>query len=225
MQSKHIQALERKYMGKNFGEVGEGKEDENKSEETKTNESYSTGFRQGDRLREAVYINLGLLALKKCVEALNSSNETAYVPYADSKLTMLLSSGLGGDSKTAVIVCASSDHEHCLETTNALRFGERCSNVETNAKDGTNMLTEMIKKIDLKIVSCEKNIKQKERWEVQEISRKDERVEEGTMESEGFGGVEIKKVTVLVGAEEDRKLLNELLTQRAEVSERSERKL
>lgn len=34
---------------------------------------------------------LGLLALKKCIEALN--NQAAYTPYQDSKLTMLLSSG------------------------------------------------------------------------------------------------------------------------------------
>jgi kinesin family protein 5 len=56
-------------------------------------EDTSTGFEMGDRMREAVYINLGLLALKKCIEALN--NRALYTPYQDSKLTMLLSSGLG----------------------------------------------------------------------------------------------------------------------------------
>ena len=35
-------------------------------------EAFSVGFEMGDRMREAVYINLGLLALKKCIEALNN---------------------------------------------------------------------------------------------------------------------------------------------------------
>ena len=47
-----------------------------------------------DRLREAVYINQGLLALKECIRALNEGAD--YVPYQNSKLTMLLSSALGG---------------------------------------------------------------------------------------------------------------------------------
>jgi hypothetical protein len=39
----------------------------------------TNGFVLGDQMREAVYINLGLLALKKCIEALNSKSE--HVPY------------------------------------------------------------------------------------------------------------------------------------------------
>jgi hypothetical protein len=41
--------------------------------------SATAGFVLGARMREAVYINLGLLALKKCIEALN--NKCDYVPY------------------------------------------------------------------------------------------------------------------------------------------------
>jgi hypothetical protein len=37
----------------------------------------------------------------------SSPVQAAYVPYQDSKLTMLLSSGLGGNSKTAVLVACS----------------------------------------------------------------------------------------------------------------------
>ena len=64
-------------------------------------EAFSLGFQLGEHMREAVYINLGLLALKKCIEALN--NDQPYVPYQDSKLTMLLSSGLG-DTPALVLV-------------------------------------------------------------------------------------------------------------------------
>jgi kinesin family protein 5 len=70
-----------------------------------TEGEFSIGFELGDRMREAVNINLGLLALKKCIECLN--NGSSYIPFQDSKLTMLLSEGLGGNSKTSVIVCGS----------------------------------------------------------------------------------------------------------------------
>ena len=49
-----------------------------------------------------LYINLGLMALKSCVEALVSKSK--YIPYSDSKLTMMLSTALGGNSKTYVII-------------------------------------------------------------------------------------------------------------------------
>ena len=51
-------------------------------------QQFSLGFELGERMRETVHINLGLLALKKCVEALN--NRAAYVPFMDSKLTMVI---------------------------------------------------------------------------------------------------------------------------------------
>ena len=59
----------------------------------------------GDQMREAIHINLGLLSLKQCVDAINKGNP--YVPFQNSKLTMLLSPALGGDSKASVVVCGS----------------------------------------------------------------------------------------------------------------------
>lgn len=51
-------------------------------------ELFSTGFEMAERMREAVYINLGLLALKKCIEALNTNS--SYVPYQVSCDTCIL---------------------------------------------------------------------------------------------------------------------------------------
>merc|ERR1719247_3565416 len=78
----------------------------------------------GEQMQEAIYINQGLFALGKCVDALNES--AAFIPYQNSKLTMLLSEALGGDSKTTVLVCAGLEDAHGLETLQAMRFGERC---------------------------------------------------------------------------------------------------
>jgi kinesin family protein 5 len=128
-----------------------------------TQAEHSVGFQMGDRMREAVYINLGLLALKKCIEALN--NEASYVPYSDSKLTMLLSTGLGGDSKTSVVVCGNMDTLHAGETMASMRFGERCASVEVEARNNATMLAGVLSDIDRQIGELEEAIRSKERWE------------------------------------------------------------
>ena len=74
------------------------------------------------RVQEAVFINLGLLALKQVVEALRKKARNP--PYSDSKLTMMLSSGLGGDSKTSVIVCGAQEQKHTEMTVAAMKFGK-----------------------------------------------------------------------------------------------------
>ena len=173
--------------------------------------SNTTGYQLGERMREAVYINLGLLALKKCIEALNL--KASYVPFQDSKLTMLLSDGLGGDSKTTIIICGSCDSKNSSETMAALRFGERCALIENEARNQANMIAGLLANLDNEIAELEATIRSKERWEVIDEERKDNLAEEGTIEATQ-GGKEIKKVTVLVGAEKERKQLEKLLLDR-----------
>lgn len=148
----------------------------------------------------------------QCIEALN--NGSSYVPYQDSKLTMLLSDGLGGDSKTSVIVCASMDSSHASETMASMRFGERCALIETEARNNATMLAAVLADLDRRIKALEDTIVTKERWEIKEEKRTDELAEEGTLEAM-TGGVEIKKVAVLVGAEAERRELEDLLKQRS----------
>jgi kinesin family member 5 len=184
------------------------------SDEDPSTVTFSTGFELGDRMRETVYINLGLLALKKCIEALN--NRQPYVPYQDSKLTMLLSAGLG-NGKTSVIICSSSDCHHINETIATLRFGEKCSQIEMAIRNNVTVLESMLLNIDTEIKELEQLIIKKERWEVVEEKRHDELAEEGTVEA-GQGGIEKRYVTVLCGAEEERNRLDELIRQRAELT-------
>ena len=170
---------------------------------------YSTGFVKSDRMREAVNINLGLMSLKSCIEALTHKRQ--HIPYANSKLTMLLSSGLGGDSKTAVIVCAAQEDEHSSETINAFKFGQTCRQVSNNVRTQTDIMGDLMKELDDQIMTCEARIQQNERWEVKEEQVVDDIAEEGTR-------IELRKTTVLTGAEEDRKLLCELLSKKAQLS-------
>jgi len=175
-------------------------------------ENFSVGFQKADAMRETVNINLGLLALKKCVENLN--NQSSYVPYQDSKLTMLLSAGLGGNSKTSIILTCSMLPVHASETVSSLRFGERCALVENESRSNANMLAGVLAELDAKIAALEAQIKIKEKWVVHDEVRVDALAEANTLEA-AIGGKEVKKVSVLTGAEAERKELEILLIRRA----------
>ena len=54
----------------------------------------------GDRAKEGISINCGLLALGNVISALgDTSRRVTHVPYRDSKLTRLLQDSLGGNSR------------------------------------------------------------------------------------------------------------------------------
>ncbi len=71
----------------------------------------------GERQREGISINSGLLALGNVIHALSSSSSSSssnslerHVPYRESKLTRLLQDSLGGNSKTLMLACISPTH-------------------------------------------------------------------------------------------------------------------
>ena len=62
----------------------------------------------GGKLKEAVGINYSLLVLGKCIASLVENK--SHVPYYESKLTTLLKSAFGGNSKTTVVInCRPED--------------------------------------------------------------------------------------------------------------------
>ena len=166
-------------------------------------EQLSKSGATGVRMQEAIGINTGLLALKQCIRALN--NQATHVPYHDSKLTQLLSSALGGNSKTTVVVTASPEPRHATESLQALRFGEACA-VVTNAADAQqSSVAHLIAELDAKIAATEALIEKNERWE---------RFEE-TMPMDEFGdGGGIRTRMKLVGAEKERETLELCLKKR-----------
>jgi kinesin family protein 5 len=164
------------------------------------------GFVIGEHMREAININVGLLALKKCITALNRGE--SFVPYFDSKLTMLLSPALGGDAKAAVIVCASMDDADAGETLQTLRFGEMCSKVANDAAVHASAVHQIVAEIDREMAELEATIRAKERWESRETRRSD--VVGSTTVAE-----EVVRVGVVVGAEMERARLEELIRSRA----------
>jgi kinesin family protein 3/17 len=77
---------------------------------------------EGDRLKEAIKINLSLSALGNVINALV---EGGHVPYRDSKLTMLLQDSLGGNTKTLMIAVISPADYNYDESLSTLRYASR----------------------------------------------------------------------------------------------------
>lgn len=85
----------------------------------------------GERFREGVNINQGLLALGNVISALGDPKlHRSHVPYRDSKLTRMLQDTLGGNSRTVMIACVSPADVHFSETLNTLKYANRAKNIK-----------------------------------------------------------------------------------------------
>ncbi|KAB7501765.1 Kinesin-like protein KIF21A [Armadillidium nasatum] len=85
----------------------------------------------GERAREGISINCGLLALGNVISALgDTSRKVSHVPYRDSKLTRLLQDSLGGNSRTLMIACVSPSDTDFMETLNTLKYANRARNIK-----------------------------------------------------------------------------------------------
>ncbi|KAL9539319.1 hypothetical protein MBANPS3_010333 [Mucor bainieri] len=93
---------------------------------------------QGDRRKEGININAGLLALGNVISALSdpssSSKKSTHVPYRDSKLTRLLQDSLGGNSTTLMIACVSPAEINLTETINTIKYAYRARNIRNKTE-------------------------------------------------------------------------------------------
>ena len=99
----------------------------------------------GVRLEEAKNINGSLTTLGMVINAL--CDGSGHVPYRDSKLTMILSDALGGNSKTTLIICCNPEQKHSPETLSTLRFGERAKKIKCHAKVNEEYSVEELKQM------------------------------------------------------------------------------
>lgn len=84
---------------------------------------------EGEQLVEAGHINASLLTLGRVIRAL-SSKTASHVPYRDSKLTRLLCTSLGGNSRTALVITLSPSEWNASESLSTLRFGNATRLIE-----------------------------------------------------------------------------------------------
>merc|ERR1719192_3186226 len=91
----------------------------------------------GATLREGSAINSSLTALGVVMSSLTkkkAKGKKRFVPYRNSKLTEILSDSLGGNCKTAMIVCCSESSYNDTETISTLRFGVRSKKIQNKVK-------------------------------------------------------------------------------------------
>ncbi|KAJ1941201.1 hypothetical protein FBU59_003569, partial [Linderina macrospora] len=96
---------------------------------------------EGERQREGISINSGLLALGNVISALGSPQRGAdlHVPYRNSKLTYMLRDSLGGSAQTLLIACVSAAEANVAETVNTLKYAARARNIKN--RGGVNMVS------------------------------------------------------------------------------------
>ncbi|KAF8651435.1 hypothetical protein AX16_004736 [Volvariella volvacea WC 439] len=92
----------------------------------------------GERIKEGISINSGLLALGNVISALGDparakSHTATHIPYRDSKLTRLLQDSLGGNAHTLMIACVSPAEWNAAETVNTLKYANRARNIKNRA--------------------------------------------------------------------------------------------
>ncbi|MCL4142048.1 UNVERIFIED_CONTAM: hypothetical protein GTU68_063237, partial [Idotea baltica] len=94
----------------------------------------------GERFKEGVNINKGLLALGNVISALCGEGSKGHIPYRDSKLTRLLqgeiirylytNNSLGGNSHTLMLACVSPADSNLEETLSTLRYADRARKIK-----------------------------------------------------------------------------------------------
>lgn len=89
---------------------------------------------EGERAREGIKINEGLLALGNVINALAdqkkiNEGKKVHVPYRQSKLTRLLQDALGGNSQTLFLACVSPSDTNASETLSTLHYANRARNI------------------------------------------------------------------------------------------------
>ncbi|XP_038646163.1 kinesin-like protein KIF28P [Scyliorhinus canicula] len=104
-----------------------------------------------DRFNEARAINLSLTTLGNVISSLSDKavgKRVQYIPYRNSVLTRLLSTALGGNSKTIMVTTISPADIFYDGTMSTLRFAERAKNIQNRAVINESLTEQLL--IDLK---------------------------------------------------------------------------
>ena len=99
-----------------------------KNEKGRKNGNNATPKTRKRQVKEAGNILKSLTALSQVIDALLKGKK--HIPYKDSKLTRLLQNSLGGNCKTALLICASPHIYNRYETIRSLKFGIRCQQIQ-----------------------------------------------------------------------------------------------
>ncbi|KAM9532841.1 kinesin-like protein KIF7 isoform 2-T2 [Guaruba guarouba] len=126
----------------------------------------------GERLKESIQINSGLLALGNVISALGDPRrKSSHIPYRDSKITRILKDSLGGNAQTVMIACVSPSSSDFDESLNTLNYANRAQNIQNKAVVNCRKETEHVEELHRQIKSLQKALEQRHRSETRIINR------------------------------------------------------
>ncbi|XP_076646621.1 chromosome-associated kinesin KIF4B-like [Halictus rubicundus] len=170
----------------------------------------------GERFKEGININKGLLALGNVISQLGEGGSTSYVGYRDSKLTRLLQDSLGGNSMTLMIACVSPADYNLDETLSTLRYADRARKIKNKPVVNQdpklveiNRLNKMVQELKLALVDQEIRISCP--LEHQELNEKNQSLQ--------------KKIRDLTEKLNDNLIEIVIMHERAELAEQSREKI
>ena len=142
--------------------------DQNKNPESNVINKYGkfilvdlAGFEKVTKVKpdsDNFYINKSLFTLSTCINGLINNHNKNYIPWRDSKLTMILKDYLSGNSKIVMIANISPSFYVIEETFNTLNFAKKIKKVKTNAQKNVETEDFRINKFDSIIDSLKDQI-------------------------------------------------------------------
>ncbi|XP_055978443.1 kinesin-like protein KIF27 [Sorex fumeus] len=106
----------------------------------------------GERFKESIQINSGLLALGNVISALGDPRrKNSHIPYRDAKITRLLKDSLGGSAKTVMITCVSPSSSDFDESLNSLKYANRARNIRNKPTLNFSPETDRIDEMEFEI--------------------------------------------------------------------------
>ncbi|KAL4708259.1 hypothetical protein ACJJTC_016308 [Scirpophaga incertulas] len=130
----------------------------------------------GERLKEGVKINQGLLALGNVISILGDENSKSFITYRDSKLTRILQDSLGGNSLTLMVACVSPADYNLDETVSTLRYADRARRIRNkpiinqDAKAAEIVrLNHLVNELRLQLVGKDPTVSEQNYEELQEV--------------------------------------------------------
>jgi len=117
---------------------------------------------QKERIKESQRINKSLFFLTQVISLKSQGKPDAVIPYRNSPLTKILRSSLGGNSRTAVILCINPCVSQIEQTMSTLRFGLNAKKIENKVQANIinsasdEMVQELLREYERKIHDLEK---------------------------------------------------------------------
>ena len=145
-----VMTISVKQIRKEDGRVKEISSDMNLVDLAGSERAESTGA-TGDRLKEGAAINKSLSSLGNVISALadaaNNPKKKVFIPYRDSKLTQILQSALGGNSKTIMVAALSPADINFEETLSTLRYADRAKQIKVIVQVQENPTDKLIREL------------------------------------------------------------------------------